>query len=334
MLRIRPNELAFAKEEAWQDIYGHKGSVKRAGLLPGVRELPKHNLFYKAYPGQPESILTADYDTHMKWRKILAPAFSDKSLKVQEPLVMHYIDLLMTRMRERRGKAVDIVQWYNFTTFDVIGDLAFGDSFGCLENARYDPFVLLIMGTLKHNSVLLFLRYMGLKTLSVVALFSLLRNNLDLISSATETLKKRIASGGSRPDLIQPFIEDKESGGETFGNLCSMAQALLIAGSETTAAALSGVTWLLLSNPEKLAKLKEEVRSAFQDETEIDFTSVQRLEYMTACLNEGLRMYPPVATALPREVPKGGAVIAGNYVPEKVSSRSLSPYTRNQQFLC
>lgn len=52
--------------------------------------------------------------------------------------------------------------------------------------------------------------------------------------------------------------------------------------------------------------------------------SVQRLEYMLACLNEGLRMYPPVAIGLPREVPKGGAVMSGDYVPEGVS-RPLCP---------
>lgn len=323
VFRIRPNEIAFAEGDAWQDIYGHKVLGKKAGLAPGLKELPKHNTFYKAYPGQPESIVTADYSNHARWRKILSPGFSDKSLKAQEPLVMKYIDLLMVRLRERSGEALDIMNWYNFTTFDVIGDLAFGESFGCLENARYDPFVSLIIGAVKNNSVLVLLRYMGLKYLSLIALFSLLRGALDLVNYSTKTLKKRIA-GGPRPDLIQPLIEDKEEGGQSLGTLSFMAQVLLIAGSETTAAALSGVTWLLLSNPEKLAKLKEEVRGAFHDESEIDFASVQKLEYMIACLNEGLRMYPPVPTALPREAPEGGAVIAGNYVPKGVSGRSPS----------
>ena len=37
---------------------------------------------------------------------------------------------------------------------------------------------------------------------------------------------------------------------------------------------------------------------------------------MLACLREALRRYPPVAGPLPRLVPKGGAHIAGHFVPE------------------
>lgn len=81
---------------------------------------------------------------------------------------------------------------------------------------------------------------------------------------------------------------------------------LIIAGSETTATVLAGVTYLLLKNPDKMKKLVEEVRTMFASEEEIDLTSVNRLTYMLACLDEALRMYPPVPTGLPREVPKGG----------------------------
>lgn len=101
------------------------------------------------------------------------------------------------------------------------------------------------------------------------------------------------------------------------------ASLLIIAGSETTATLLSGVTYLLTTNPEALRKLTEEVRSAFQTEQEIDFTSVSSLQYMLACLDEALRIYPPAPLGLPRQTPKGGATIAGHYVPEDVSISQL-----------
>ena len=94
---------------------------------------------------------------------------------------------------------------------------------------------------------------------------------------------------------------------------------LIIGGSETTATLLSGVTYLLLTNPLALATLAKEVRSAFKSEDEIDIGSVSRLTYMLACLNEALRMYPPVPTGLPRIVPKGGASVADHYVPESTT---------------
>jgi len=60
----------------------------------------------------------------------------------------------------------------------------------------------------------------------------------------------------------------------------------------------------------------EEVRSNFASDDEITLTSVGRLAYMLKCLKESLRMYPPVAAGMPRVVPKGGAKIAGTFVPE------------------
>ena len=114
------------------------------------------------------------------------------------------------------------------------------------------------------------------------------------------------------------FIDSKK-----IGRLQMNTSLLIIAGSETTATLLSGVTYLLTTNPEALRRLTEEVRSTFQTEKEIDFTSVSSLQYMLACLDEALRMYPPAPLGLPRQTPKGGATIAGHYVPEDVSTASL-----------
>jgi cytochrome P450 len=86
---------------------------------------------------------------------------------------------------------------------------------------------------------------------------------------------------------------------------------------------LSGVTYMLLTHPEALAKVTEEVRTTFKSSEEITLTSVSSLTYMLACLNESLRAYPPVPFGMPRQVPKGGATISGEFVPEDVSSSFL-----------
>lgn len=324
VVRVRPNELAFADAQSWQDIYGHKVTGKRAGLAPGAKEIPKYIRFYKSHPRQPDSLILSGHKNHTRWRRMMAPGFSEKSMRAQEPLIMRYVDLLMARLRERSGEAVNIVKWYNWTTFDIIEDLAFGDASGSLEHSRRHPFVALINGSFKQASRLVFLRYMGLPKLSYLALFSLLRKGFAMRGHGASALRRRIASPDPRPDLIEPLLSERGEGGLSFKALSIMASGLLLAGSETTASTLSGVTWLLLSNPEKLEKLTREVRDTFGCESEISFTSVQGLGYMLACLNEGLRMYPPVAIGLPRQVPKGGAMMSGDYVPEWVS-RPLRP---------
>jgi cytochrome P450 len=101
--------------------------------------------------------------------------------------------------------------------------------------------------------------------------------------------------------------------------LVANAEILIIGGSETTASLLSGVTYLLLTNPEAYENLKGEVRSTFQSQDDINLISVNKLSYMLACLDEGMRMYPPIANGLPRVCPTGGSTVLGEYIPENVS---------------
>lgn len=74
-------------------------------------------------------------------RKIFTPAFSDRALKQQEPLFVKYTDQLVSRLKEDVAadpeKKCDMVRMYNFTTFDVMGDLTFGEPLHMLDNAEY-----------------------------------------------------------------------------------------------------------------------------------------------------------------------------------------------------
>lgn len=105
----------------------------------------------------------------------------------------------------------------------------------------------------------------------------------------------------------------------SYPELVDNASILIIAGSETTATTLSGVTYMLLTHPEILQKTMDEVRMGFSSEAEIDLLSVQKLSYMMAVLQETLRMYPPVPATIPRKAQPGGDTICGQYVPENVS---------------
>jgi cytochrome P450 len=81
----------------------------------------------------------------------------------------------------------------------------------------------------------------------------------------------------------------------------------------------SGLTYHLLRNPATTQRLTRELRSAFARDSDITIEALQQLPYLSACVEEGMRLYPPVPTGLPRQVPKGGATICGEYVPESVT---------------
>lgn len=114
--------------------------------------------------------------------------------------------------------------------------------------------------------------------------------------------------------LLRPGVEISQA------EYKDTVQTMILAGSETTATLLSGVTYLLLSNPDKMEKVVKEVRSAFDTEGEIEFLSVNKLEYLLACLNEALRMYPPTPDAFPRRTGQTPEMVCGKVVPPNVSS--------------
>jgi cytochrome P450 len=97
------------------------------------------------------------------------------------------------------------------------------------------------------------------------------------------------------------------------------AGVLVVAGSETTAITIAAALYFLLTNPHAHMQLLSEIRGAFKSEREINIASVNKLEYMLACLNETMRMLPAVAGGLPRVVPHGGRLLNGSFVPEDVS---------------
>lgn len=55
----------------------------------------------------------------------------------------------------------------------------------------------------------------------------------------------------------------------------------------------------------------KEIRDEFENEVEISGQSTKRYGYLTAVLQEGMKLCPPIPDKLHREVPAGGARIAG-----------------------
>lgn len=165
---------------------------------------------------------------------------------------------------------------------------------------------------------------------------SSIKEQVQLYMVAINKLAKRMEAVEERPDFLQGLLEKKDqlvslcSAFRPFPsltlpqnlkteNLEANSSTLVAAGSETTATALSGLTYHLLKNPAMLQRLTEEIREAFQSDEGIDFQTVGDLPYLKACVDEILRVYPPTPSALPRTVPGGGATVCDEYIPENVS---------------
>src|ERR1700712_224616 len=94
-----------------------------------------------------------------------------------------------------------------------------------------------------------------------------------------------------------------------------------VARSETTASSLVSLANNWLRNPETYAKVKHEIRSVFKTEKEINLERcMNELPYLTACIEENLRVFPPAPIGFLRSVNKGGDIIDGHAIPGGVSA--------------
>jgi cytochrome P450 len=312
IVRVAPNELSFVESQAWKDIYGHHGGYEMAKDMNFYRPMGEH---------VPEHIVSSSRASHSMLRRQLAHGFSERAMREQEPIIGEYVDLLMRRLEEHSDdgtKSVDMRAWFNFATFDIIGNLGFGSDFGCLENSYYHPWVAAIGENIKNLATLQAIYYaLPRSWLVAVTKSGLMKGRRKHLDFTQEKVKQRMSLGEERSDFIEGILHKKDE--LSMGEIVMNAQVIILAGSETTATLLSGALFCIASNPDVLGKLVKEVRSSFSSESEITLTSVNNLTYMLACLNESLRMYPPVPVSLPRVVPNGGHTIAGRFVPEKTT---------------
>ena len=291
--------------------------------------MSKDAIFRLHTPTGAQNILVADRDTHSRQRRLLSHAFSEAALREQEPILQFYARKLLDQLSRRcsggsegieKQQAQNMVAWLTFASFDLIGHMSFGENFGCLDNTTYAPFVQAITAMASELTIDQMCRYwgvLGLRKLFVpkAALGQRQKN----IRTAMQTVARRIANGSEHRDFLHYVLEaNDEKKGMSPAEIHVNAFSLSIAGSESTATALSGALYLLLTHDVVYERLVAEIHAAHESEEDITLASTQRLTYLDAVITETLRIYPPVAISMPRCVPgaKGdGEVIAGAFVP-------------------
>lgn len=323
VVRVAPDELSYASAQAWKDIYGHR--------IGGKESFIKDSRFYADAEGKVHSIINSDDANHGRMRRIFSHAFSDKALKAQEPMFKTYVDMLIDRLHRDTKQdpdfKFDIVKMYNFTTFDIMGELTFGEPLHLLEGSDYIPWISAIFGGVRYQTVLQGFMYfpMLFSGLELLIPPSLKKLRKDHSKFSEDRVDRRLAKTTSKPDIWNLVLNQAEGKGLTKEEMYTNSSVFMVAGTETTATILSGLTYYLLKNPETMKKITAEIRGAFSSTSDIDMGRLAQLPYMNACLEEGLRMYPPVPIGLPRRTPATGATIDGTFVPPEVRYPASSP---------
>lgn len=317
-VRVAPNELSYSTPEAWKDVYGHASA--------GKKTTEKDTQFYgPSFNGAPDIIRALGPD-HTRFRRNFSHAFSEKALREQQPLIRHYVNLLIDKLQtlvhENPQAPIEIVHLYNLTTFDIMGDLTFGESLNLLAGNGDDSWVSAIYISMKTNALRRLGRYYPWTAFLTRKLIpqALVEKAAAHYKACKERVNRRIDPSRNihRPDIWGIVMNQKEGLRLSQEEMYANSQVFMVAGTETTATALSGLTYHLLMNPDKMAKIVHEIRSTFIKDSDIELETLGRMKYLNACIEEGLRAYPPVPVGLPRVTPETGLVVCGEHIPHKV----------------
>ncbi|KAH7113994.1 cytochrome P450 [Dactylonectria estremocensis] len=344
ILRIGPNALAFNHPDAIKDIYGHRAKCTK-DLKESVLAGDHRNLFDVVEKGD-----------HGRKRKLLSAAFAAKNLENWEYKVQFTTQRLLNafdthctpplksnEIPASQDLTIDFNHWINLWTIEAINYIAISATMDLLDTGTDEVTAEKPDGTLyraryRHaqNSAAIaksvfvweYDLYPWLEWASKVIPRKWQKTWVDsepwgdvCYHQASERLR-RWQAGEKLDDFFSCLLEDKTGSPNNleWGEIVAEVSAIIDAGADTTSIALTHVLDLLIKHPLQMQKLRAEIAAVLDEGEEVaPYDKIKDLPYLKACLDEGLRLIPPVSAGLPRRTPLEGAQILGKWIPGDTS---------------
>ncbi|KAE8152770.1 cytochrome P450 monooxygenase [Aspergillus avenaceus] len=297
-VRVGPNQLSVTDPEAIQILHGPKAKVTK-GIWYSNME-PRISLFN-----------TRNKKEHAQRRKVWDQGFSSRALRDYEPRVYRYKEQLIDAIEQRIGTPMDATKWFNYYSFDIMGDLSFGKSFNMLVDGQ-DASIL----TKLHADVT------GLTVLGQVPWILPFFKRIPLLNAdylkhwnwISSRVEERMKNIPDRPDVFSWILKAFEKGPQTAKHRMDLdgdTYLVIVAGSDTTAAALSCLFFHLADNPSVYKTLQAELDAL----PSLSHEQLLNVKLLDAVINEALRLHPAVPSGLQRVAPPEGLKIGDNYIP-------------------
>lgn len=243
----------------------------------------------------------APLHSHRRYRRLFRSAFSSSFLRAQEARFQKHVSALLSVLTSAatttipsltgntQGVPIDILELLNFTTFDIMGDLTLSQPLGLLASRAYTPWVSAVFASLRVIPLAQLIQHYPLLN----ALFRLVEPKAVKemkyrhFRHSADRVDARLAREGEDLNDIWSLILRSEGSDDALSleEMYTHADVFMLAGSETTGTAMAGLVYLLLKNPEKMDKVKREVRGAFPDGVgELTMErAAGKLDYLDAC---------------------------------------------------
>ena len=281
--------------------------------------------------------MTADNDAHAARRKVLNRSMPgrEQTFRSLNQLAQEFAMLARSYSNDpkKAGKGIKhatvpidintICSWYSF---DVISCVAFGKSLDMLQSAyyRWVPGCLLSMSIFLYWAgyapcVRFWRWFLGSNLPSLLHMQTAIdaqtygRFAGEMVATRTKRLREEGHASMKVDDIFQQLIEARLY--NDF-DLRADSSLLIAAGSDAVRLTIAATIFYWLKNPPIFDKAVEEIRSCVNSAEQITDSKLSSLRYLRACVDETMRLCPPKASSLPREVLKGGITIDGVQVPE------------------
>jgi len=332
-VRTGPNELTVFDPE----IMHSNSSYRSTGLS-------KSDWYEFLHPFRPLNAIR-DAKEHDVRRRIWNQAFNAKALEAYDECVHEYADKLNREIELRLGSPMELRNWFYFLTFDIIGFLTFGRSFGMLDTGKWHSGPAVIrkgLRLLSWATPVPWLAHMAFKFPMIPVIADWTR----MVTYCRKQMADRIDAELSKTekpsrDISTAIIEGSVQRGtlqQDMELILGDSIALMIAGSDTVASTLVHVFYRLCRHGEAAKRLIDELRSLKQTPSQ---HALQELRYLGVFINETLRLHPAVPTGALRQAPAEGLHVSGRWIapgtilciPQRCLHRSTACFVRADDFL-
>lgn len=305
-VRLSPSEVSFASLDAVREIYGSGGS--------GYDKTEFYDLF--TVYGRRTMFSTLDKDAHARRKRVLADRYANTNVMKQAAV---------SGIAERATRFVELCQGSVDGSLDIYTTLH-SYAFDCVTHHLFHPSGTNSLQNKQDEEVMREVTFDdSLKNRLVKyynpSLYTIIEPVLSFLAKPRETpLADRFVLDTSAHTDASPFtlldrLQQKKNGGDVE-QIDVAAECLdhMVAGIDTTGDALCFLMYQL-SLPSSAAfqkKLQEELAANPDNEG----TSFDKLPYLDAVVQEGLRCFPAIPMSLPRYVPSGGRHIDGLFMPQ------------------
>ncbi|PHH91604.1 hypothetical protein CDD83_11008 [Cordyceps sp. RAO-2017] len=312
VVRVGPNDLVTSDPELMKRMLHVRSPYKRSDWYDGMR----------LHPSRDNVLSQRDDDLHGKLRTKMAAGYSGKEVDNLETKVDRNVMALLHLIDSKYVSAnqpFDFGRKAQFFTLDVISDLAFGKPFGDLAT---DSDVHEYISTMEANmpNIILTSSLPWLLALLSSPLFRwMLPSEKDVIGlGRTMAIAKQVAAERFGPDkkIERDMLGSFVARGLTQPEVESEILMQILAGSDTTATAIRATLLHIMTNARVVNKLLTEIEACTPTWPIITDAEARSMPYLQAVIKEGLRMFPPVAGLMAKEVPQGGDNFKGMFFPE------------------